>query len=146
MRVCTRCQKTKNPECFGVKNAAKSGLLSACKECIKFYNTAHYKRNKLKINARSKAWHEANPHVSSIWKRRYKLKKNYGLSLENFDAMKNKQNGLCAISGCGRLCNTVDHCHKTGRVRGLLCGSCNRALGLLGESIERIEGLKKYLQ
>lgn len=40
----------------------------------------------------------------------------------------------------------VDHCHQTRKLRGLLCGSCNRGIGLLGDSVERMEAALSYLK
>ena len=59
------------------------------------------------------------------------------------------QNGRCANDGCRRLLKddhkpSVDHCHASGAVRGVLCGNCNTALGLLGESDDRMRGLRDY--
>jgi hypothetical protein len=61
-----------------------------------------------------------------------------------FDA----QGGLCAICGRqgGKKSLNLDHHHDTMQVRGLLCGSCNRALGLLGDDIERMRSAIRYLQ
>jgi hypothetical protein len=77
--------------------------------------------------------------------RRWLLKTNYpGFSLEQFELMVDVQGGLCAC--CGKASKlVVDHCHKTGRIRALLCHSCNTALGLLNESIERCNQLKQYI-
>lgn len=66
--------------------------------------------------------------------RKYLLKKIYGITIEQHDAMLAQQGGVCAIcktppeqSTKGAL--AVDHDHRTGQVRGLLCGNCNAALG-----------------
>lgn len=61
--------------------------------------------------------------------REYGLMKKFGISTEDFQAMHDQQNGLCAICGEEKKLQ-VDHCHKTGRVRGLLCGECNKMIGL----------------
>lgn len=74
--------------------------------------------------------------------RRSNLKRHYGISIEEYESIAISQDGRCAICRCPpkrvkrravayRLC--VDHDHATGRVRGLLCNDCNRALGLLGD-------------
>ena len=87
---------------------------SACKECDK---------------ARVKARHQANPERT----RNNALKRNYGITLKEHQEMYDVQNGVCAIckkSGDGKwkkLC--VDHDHKTGKVRQLLCRRCNMILG-----------------
>lgn len=57
-----------------------------------------------------------------------KLKLKYGITLEEFEMMKSRQNDVCAICQKSRPL-TVDHCHTTGKVRMLLCNSCNRGLG-----------------
>jgi hypothetical protein len=86
----------------------------------------------------------------------YTLKRDYGLSLEAYSSMLVKQNGLCAICGTpngsersnnnGRKVLAVDHDHKTGVVRGLLCSLCNQALGLLLEDPELFRKAAEYLE
>lgn len=73
-----------------------------------------------------------------------------GVCNVKYDEMLVKQHGKCAI--CGSTLNSsrytkfaVDHCHKTGKVRGLLCTSCNTALGLMKDSPERLQAAAKYL-
>lgn len=82
-----------------------------------------------------------------------KLKK-FGITVEDYDKMLERQNGVCAI--CKRSPHVVlngaikrlavDHDHITGRVRGLLCDHCNRGMGLLRDSIETLEGAAEYLR
>ncbi len=76
----------------------------------------------------------------------YQLKKVYGLSLEQFHKMIDDQQGLCAL--CGIHMNTpyVDHCHKTKRVRKLLCMQCNTALGMVKENIATLTNMIAYIQ
>ncbi len=57
------------------------------------------------------------------------------------------QEGKC--KGCDKESNrtlNVDHDHETGKIRGLLCGNCNRGIGLLGDNIETLQNLIKYLE
>lgn len=81
------------------------------------------------------------------------LKKNYGISLSEWERMYAEQGGVCAIC---RECESqksqryanlaVDHCHTSGEVRGLLCNACNRALGFLQDDVERARRLVEYLE
>jgi hypothetical protein len=82
--------------------------------------------------------------------RRSALKKKYGLTVEEFDRMLAEQGNGCAICGRsdadsrgGRL--HVDHCHATGRVRGLLCSACNTAIGKLNDDPELLGRAREYL-
>ena len=83
------------------------------------------------------------------------LRRNYGITPERFYEMLASQNHACAI--CERAENTlsrvqkgkrlsVDHCHETGIIRGLLCFECNTSLGKLGESVERLEAMIRYIK
>ena len=84
------------------------------------------------------------------------LRRKYGLTLEQFKAMETEQNGVCAI--CfrpeklqdwrnGRVRRlAVDHSHTTGENRGLLCYDCNVSLGRMGESVERLEAMIRYIK
>lgn len=75
------------------------------------------------------------------------LKKNYGMTIEDFNKILRSQDGKCANSGCStRGALVVDHDHKTGKIRGLLCHRCNRALGQAEDSPGRLIGLAEYLQ
>ncbi|MFG1776622.1 endonuclease domain-containing protein [Micromonospora sp. NPDC049048] len=71
----------------------------------------------------------------------------YGLTPETFDQMLAEQGGKCAAcgGGSGRRPFQVDHCHQTGRVRGLLCGNCNSALGHARDDRDRLRALIQYL-
>ena len=81
----------------------------------------------------------------------------YGMTLEDFEALLAKQEGVCAacgkpetrLAGRGKLNLkprplSVDHNHTTGEVRGLLCFSCNLALGHLEDNLDRIKALYRY--
>lgn len=58
-----------------------------------------------------------------------RIKRRYGLSLDEVAAMREAQGGACKICKATDKKLAIDHCHETGRVRGLLCLSCNRCLG-----------------
>lgn len=94
----------------------------------------------------------AEPHfsTSSIYcqpchRRNYRLGRNFGITLLDFLDMEKQQSGKCAI--CDELCADlhVDHCHDTGVVRGLLCGSCNRGIGLLRDDPGILMNAVNYL-
>ena len=79
------------------------------------------------------------------------LKKHYGITLADYERMFAEQGGVCAICKTFRVSKShprlgVDHDHKTGRVRGLLCWMCNRGMGLLGDSRERMLSAAEYLK
>lgn len=88
------------------------------------------------------------------WYRDWNLRK-YGLTQAQFDVLLAVQGGKCAICGgdqndhhaSGRQQRmTVDHCHTTKKVRGLLCGSCNRGLGDFKDDPERLRKAAEYLE
>jgi hypothetical protein len=83
-------------------------------------------------------------------------KRRYGISWETIEELWIKQGRCCANPGCRKLISFdtgqknarphVDHDHATGRVRGLLCNTCNIALGMLHEDHAKIHGLATYLE
>lgn len=80
--------------------------------------------------------------------REHNWEQRYGITKTDYEELLVIQNGVCAI--CHRtnkgsaLC--VDHCHATGKVRGLLCGTCNRAIGWLGDNAATVRAAAEYLE
>ena len=107
---------------------------------------AHYQAHKEAITERARASRQARRQNNdpSLWNA--DLKRLYGISAAEYDALLAKQGGVCAICrkhSKRRLC--VDHCHLTGTVRGLLCASCNLGLGSLKEDQASLVAALAYL-
>ena len=77
--------------------------------------------------------------------RNWHLKRRYGISEAEFDAIKAKQGGLCAVCQEAQA-DHVDHDHVTGKVRGILCFNCNGGLGQFKDRIDRLEQAIDYLK
>ena len=104
---------------------------------------AYYAAHKEEINERKrrKSWAER---LSDRWRR---VLRSYGLSMEQYEALLAKQGGVCAI--CAKPPAeppVVDHCHGTGKVRGLLCRNCNSGLGLFGDDHGLLAAAIAYLK
>lgn len=120
-----------------------------CKSC---YAIDWQKRNPEKSG---NAWLARNPERSRELRRRAVLKR-HGLTPEQYAEMWHLQGGRCANPGCGKSAPLimrsyrdglqVDHDHKTGVVRGLLCGPCNVTLGHVYDEPQRLLGLVEYLK
>jgi hypothetical protein len=115
-----------------------------------------YRRRKKKKKPKEKKKYKPKPLTQEQKKRRKdytrkkRLEKEYGITPEEFNNMLLQQRGKCAICGIlqsatGKFLH-VDHCHKTGKIRGLLCHKCNYALGFLRDSIEIAEAAIEYLK
>lgn len=99
-------------------------------------------------NKQTIEWRKNNPDKCKIYRRKNKLKKKYGISLEQYDEMLKQQNGVCYI--CHKLESNgkplyVDHCHKSGIIRKLLCDKCNFTLGLMNEDKTLLNKLIDYI-
>lgn len=85
-------------------------------------------------------------------KRENSYKRQYGISIADYNRMFALQNGRCAV--CGSTDSkrksdphfVVDHCHATGKIRGLLCVPCNSAIGMLGDSEQILLNVINYLK
>lgn len=123
------------PVCHPDRKHAGNGL---CKQC---YDREYSRANRQRLNAKAYKWAKTHPERIKVVKRRYL----YGIEPEEVQAISNAQDGLCKI--CRKAPGTnLDHNHETGQVRGLLCGDCNRALGLFRDDIQRLEGAIFYLK
>lgn len=110
-----------------------------------FYHVS--RKSKPDFKEKSKARYTRDYEKNKPRFRNSRLKYEYGITLEDYEIMYEEQNGVCAIcegTDMNRMLS-VDHCHDTGRVRGLLCGTCNRALGLFKDSPELLKRAKEYV-
>ena len=110
-----------------------------------------HKRNPTYALNYSKRWKRKKKKEDTDYFRRVALRYHYGITSEDYDKIFRTQCGKCAI--CARkltghkwknLC--VDHDHKTGMIRGLLCHTCNRGLGLFNDSVNHLLTAVKYLK
>lgn len=97
--------------------------------------------NPERYRAQHNAWNRANAEKV----RASRLRRQYGLTLAEYNRMLDKQHGFCAICPDKLTSPCVDHDHKTGKVRGLLCHKCNVAIGLLRESPAICASAESYL-
>lgn len=129
-KKCSICKESKPTEQFQRKANSKDGFQPRCTTC---------KQTKERANR------------DPIYSRRANLKRFYNMTLEDYEVMFKNQGGVCAICGevetSPRVSNlTVDHCHDTNKVRGLLCNNCNRGIGLLKDSAETLRKATQYLE
>jgi len=130
------------------------GLRSQCKDCKNLAERTWNAKNPIKKSAQSKRYAvKAKLRDAPAWCRankRRRLSCVYGITIELYDRMVIGQKGLCRICGKPETLSgkslAVDHCHKTGVIRGLLCAKCNKALGLLGEDPRRLRLAASYLE
>ena len=155
-RNCSKCKKylkLDSSNFYGDKSRPY-GFRSYCKLCSETYKLNWRSKNRHKVNKQKRKWHRKNPEAM----RRYDLQK-VGITSEQYDALEAKQQKLCAICGVddpgkGKKNFCVDHSHlccpkrkSCGKcLRGLLCSSCNLAVGLLKDSLSRAEAVVRYLK
>lgn len=134
-KVCRVCKKEKEDSEYHKKTNGKYGVDSICKKCS-VKKTYAYRQDQMSKESK----------YTIARKSRLKIK--FGLTLEDYDSMFQKQNGVCAICGKREKQNkllAVDHCHKTGKVRGLLCSTCNTAIGKLNDEPQMLLKAANYL-
>lgn len=105
------------------------------------YDQSYREAHREQESARACAWNAANKE----WRRAYRLAKRYGLTVEEWTSLYQRQNGLCPI--CNEVLHdvVVDHCHTTGKVRGLLCRRCNAGLGNFDDCANTMLRAYQYL-
>lgn len=135
IKVCVKCGQEKLLSDFYGDKKSKNGYTSACKTCKIAYSKSYYRKNKRSCLKSRLNWRRKNAEKTRYYYRKSNLGL-YGITPEQYDIMLEKQGGVCAI--CGqvetRMLNhkivrlSVDHNHKTGKIRGLLCHKCNKNL------------------
>ena len=122
------------------------GYQNRCKRCSYACHNEWRLKNLDKMSKDQKRRREADP---ERWKD-YSRKRYYGLKPGEYDTMLRAQSGECAICGAedagGRGSFHVDHCHKTGAIRGLLCHKCNVGLGQFNHSVKLLQIAINYIK
>ena len=125
-KQCVICKEVKYLSEFSKEKSNRDRLKNLCRSC-----------NSVKM----KEWHAKNPSNNLLTK--------YGITAEQKAQMVKKQNSCCAICNSSfksSLDTHVDHCHNSKDIRGILCGHCNRALGLFKDSPTILRNAAKYLE
>lgn len=125
-KICRYCNKEKDKNLFTKNKSYKDGYATICLQCAKEYAANKRKDINFLISERAKKFNTTFDHI-------YKL----------YDSQKICQ--ICGNIDYRRMLN-IDHCHKTGKVRGLLCDSCNKALGLFKDNVENLNKAIEYLK
>jgi nitrate/TMAO reductase-like tetraheme cytochrome c subunit len=164
-KTCTKCKQDKPLSEYNKTQRNKSGLEAHCRDCSVAHQTRWRKDNPDKGKEYNDRWRDRHPdyeqkelYRSAEYKRAtylsvgwdHFLKKTYKLSAEGFRTKLAAQGGGCAICGrrdsgeAGRQMH-VDHCHKSGVIRGILCAPCNKGIGMLADSPDRLMSAATYL-
>jgi Recombination endonuclease VII len=123
-KYCPRCESVQPEGCFGKNRASRDGLTAYCRPC----HNAVTRRNVERLHGNTRDYH---------------LRRRYGITSADVDAMVEGQGGTCAV--CDGKPEHVDHDHATGKVRGILCFNCNQALGNARDDVVVLQGLIDYL-
>lgn len=137
LRTCTLCSQHLLPDMF-------SKLSARCKPCAASVSRQWRLDNPERAKENNAIFKNA---YSASKKNGYRLKYRYGITLDQHAAMIDKQKGKCAICG-DAFAGTphVDHCHATGKIRGMLCDRCNRGIGYFRDDANRLSAAAKYLK
>jgi len=155
-KKCSKCGEEKPVNQFHARSESKDGLRGQCKACwngIRNSNGRHRraqlkyrKNNPEKCAQLDKAKEAKKPEHYKKMKHRYRLLKRYGLTIEQYNSMLETQAGQCAICGKKMKQPNIDHCHATGKVRELLCLTCNFVIGGAYEDVALLKSAIKYLE
>jgi hypothetical protein len=142
---CPKCKEEKLFSDFGKDITKKIGLTSYCKLCAASNRKLNYAKNPNKEKKKLMEYYNSNKEKF----REYSLKSLYGASIENYKEMQTQQGHMC------KICKThesnlkrklfIDHCHETGKVRGLLCQYCNTMLGNAKDNMLVLQSAINYL-
>lgn len=151
MKICTECKISKEELEFYKKPKGKNGLHSFCKKCCSKAVSKRSKDRKLGLPSVLKVRHkEHGEKGSQDYQTSTSLKSNYGITIKEYNKLLTLQNGCCAI--CKRHHTEfsrrldVDHDHKSGKIRGLLCSGCNRGLGYFKDSEQLLDQASEYIK
>lgn len=147
VRKCKKCSEEKPLELFRKNKSCAEGRTYECLVCTREYkrnleasNKEHFKKYKKKYRTQGSRRAEC-------------IKKDYGISYDEYVDIYNRDLGKCRI--CSKTLAiektenletaSIDHCHKSGRIRGILCGKCNIGIGMFDENLDLLLKARDYL-
>ena len=166
-KLCTKCKEVKNVSEFHSNRSTKDGYHGWCKKCSNEIRRGQPKKQYPRsTEPKTCPTCSETKSPGNFWRDKCKLdglhteckecardrlyQRNFGISLSEYSTLLESQMCVCAMCGKDetennqRLC--VDHCHETGKVRGLLCNTCNTGLGLLQDNTQILENGISYLR
>lgn len=161
MKACSKCKIPKSLDKFNKDNSKKDGIYPSCKQCncADTRNNVVVSQNEKLCTVCKELLHKSKfafsrTNNSGLQSKCRMCAKSatlfflYGVSLQEYATMSALQNHKCAICDTKEKTKhlAVDHCHATGRVRGLLCTNCNQGLGHMKDSIILLQKLINYLE
>lgn len=156
-KLCRKCGKIKSTSDFNADTKRKDGFYPWCVECRREYKKK-YMGQTTKILTTKSAQYTEQSKASHTLKTKYaagefvsSLLSRYGISAGDLIKIFREQRGKCAIckSEFGATRRTrfeIDHCHRTGKVRGLLCSGCNVGLGGFVDNVQSLWEATRYLK
>ena len=136
MKRCTKCKEEKSLSEFDNRKASKDGKTAQCTLCLR--------TKAMKVR-------KENPEIT----RASNLRNRFNMSIKEYNVIFLKQKGKCRICNKAETMKSLngeikwlacDHNHNTGKIRGLLCSSCNTGLGKMGDSIKNLKSAIEYLK
>lgn len=149
-KKCSKCRETYEVSEFLKDESKRDGYHPNCVHCQKVSRKEYFSRPEVKArnNERLRRWKQNDPEGYKRIAKNSRLKKEYGITLDDYEAMLTEQDGKCFICGKDSDWGTlaVDHCHKTGKVRKLLCFSCNTSIGKFNDDPALLRKAAEYLE
>lgn len=145
-KICSRCNIDKPWSEYHIRKDVGHPR-GECKKCRCLGQKIYFQKNKTKVLANVREYYQKN---KDKW-RASSFKRKFNITLEDYNNLAIQQNHVCAIcKSIQKHSNNehlfVDHCHKTGKVRGLLCHKCNTAIGLMNDDPQLFEKAILYVK
>ena len=142
-KACTKCGEVKDLSHFHNDRRKPDGKVSTCKPCKAARDKIHFSKEEVKARRNTKE--------ARLKQRNWHLLKQYGITHSEYERMLAEQGGTCSCCPATPDQETngvfkVDHCHTTGKVRGLLCNKCNVTLGNVNDDPLLLERLASYVR
>lgn len=134
-KTCTECGIEKLLEDFSLHSKGRGGRNPKCKECKNKQARHYFEQNRVRLLA-----------VKNTRRNNVTRFTQYGITQDEYLQLYKDQDGQCKICGAQRATLPIDHNHKTGKVRGLLCHSCNFGLGHFQDSVQLLTNAIAYLE